>query len=84
MTAQELIHAREVLGFTQSDLADRLGLPLVEVQKLESGNGEIPTIHRLAVDMVRLQVAREKMSVAVLSGELQNLVNHPGRRLYPN
>ncbi|EJC84059.1 Helix-turn-helix protein [Rhizobium leguminosarum bv. trifolii WSM2297] len=84
MKASELIQAREQLDFTQAELANRLGLPLVEIQQLESGNREISTIHVLAFDMIRLQAARERKNVATLPPDLQSLVNHLGRQLYPS
>jgi DNA-binding XRE family transcriptional regulator len=84
MRASELIQAREQLDFTQAELANRLGLPLVEIQQLESGNREISRLHVLAFDMIRLQAARERKSVATLPPDLQSLVNHLGRQLYPS
>ena len=50
---QALLDARKVAGMTQKDLADRTGISLADISKLENGNSNpsLRTLQRLADGM---------------------------------
>ncbi|MGK6317303.1 helix-turn-helix domain-containing protein [Neorhizobium sp. DT-125] len=84
MRAQEFIAAREAVGLTQLAFSQKLGLPLQTIQAIEDGEAEAPGFYALAIDMIRLQSASDRMNVIGLSPQLQSLVSKLGRQLYPS
>lgn len=55
MTASELRHRREMLGMTQQQFAERLGLARRTVQYYESGELAIPRTVQLALQALELE-----------------------------
>lgn len=55
MTAQDLKHRREMLGYTQQSFAERLGLARRTVQYYESGEHDIPRTVELALQALELE-----------------------------
>ena len=55
MTASELRHRREMLGMTQQQFAERLGLARRTVQYYESGELAIPRTVQLALQSLELE-----------------------------
>lgn len=49
MTPRELQHRREKLGFTQIELAKRLGVTQGALSKWESGQRKIPKVVKLLI-----------------------------------
>lgn len=55
MTHLELKTLREFLGFTQQDLAMRLGLSKRSIQYYESGEQPVPRVVMLALQAIELE-----------------------------
>lgn len=68
-TAEQFVELRKRLGYTQSELADRLGMSLRAVQDIESGKAKVRPIHSLALDRIAIVRAAFLGDATILSEE---------------
>ena len=60
MTSEELRAIRKILGLTQSEMAERIGLSLRSYASMESGALDIRETHAKAALLTSLEIAVEK------------------------
>ncbi|KAB0682023.1 helix-turn-helix domain-containing protein [Aureimonas leprariae] len=68
-TPEQFIALRKQFGYTQSTLADRLGMSLRAVQDIESGKAKVRKVHSLAMDRIAIMRAAFTGDATLLTEE---------------
>ncbi|GAB6842357.1 transcriptional regulator with XRE-family HTH domain [Methylorubrum rhodinum] len=71
LRAQHLFNVRSLIGLTQQEMADNLGLSLRAYSDLENAISKIRTLHVLAVDQLALWEAVRRNDRSLLPARLR-------------